>query len=182
MVRLPKFAKAMVALCMALMFLAAPVAQNVAPAQPVASTELERENSDIYKMFHKLGRGVVNVLTGWVEIPKQIAKEWTRTDPITGTVLGVFKGIVVAVARTFVGAYEVISFPFPVPSDYQVIMEPEFVLPTVWGDRLPLYRDEFKGTAGSIDNAVDYGSSNPAVGNPSTYQSKSVSGPTSRTY
>jgi putative exosortase-associated protein (TIGR04073 family) len=182
MARLPKIVNALLAVFIAVFMMAAPVAQNMASAQPMASTELERENSDINKMFHKLGRGVVNVLTGWVEIPKTIAKEWTKTDPITGTVTGAFKGVVVAIARTFVGFYEVISFPFPVPSDYQVIMEPEFVLPTVWGDRLPLYRDEFKGTAGSIENAVDYGSSNPALGNPSNYKSKSVSGSTSRSY
>lgn len=163
MVRDQRFMMVAVAILAVAFLTFAPVARQAAFAQPVASTELERDSSDINKMFHKLGRGVTNVLTGWVEIPKQIAREWTRTDPITGTIVGACKGVVVAVARTFVGAYEVISFPFPVPSDYQVIMEPEFVLPTVWGDRLPLYRDEFKGTAGSIDNAVDYGSSNAGV-------------------
>ncbi len=135
----------------------APTMATVAPAQSV-DEDVYRENTDIEKIFHKLGRGIVNVLTGWVEIPKNIAREWRRTDPFTGTILGLIKGVGWAIARTFAGFYEVISFPFPVPRNYEPIMYPEFVLPTVWGDRLPLYRDEFLGTGGGIDPALDYGS------------------------
>ncbi len=130
----------------------------------MTSAELERENSDVNKMFHKLGRGVVNIFTGWLEIPKQTAIEWRRTDPFTGTVLGLVKGTWLGVARTFAGVYEVVSFPFPIPRNYEPIMEPEFVLPTIWGERLPLFRDEFTGTSGAIDGAIDYGTSNPSVG------------------
>lgn len=119
--------------------------------------DTERESSDIGKMFHKLGRGVTNLLLGWIELPKNIAAEWRRTDPFTGTILGTFKGIGWTVARTFAGAYEIISFPFPVPRDYQPIMNPEFVLPTVWGDRLPLYRDEYMAASANADAAVDFG-------------------------
>lgn len=142
-------------------FTVSPTASTVVQAQITSAAEIEQENSDINKMFHKLGRGIVNVFTGWLEIPKQTAQEWRRTDPFTGTVLGVVKGVVWGVARTFAGFYEVISFPFPVPSNYEPVMEPEFVLPTIWGERLPLFRDEFTGTntGGAVDSAIDYGSS-----------------------
>ncbi len=159
MLRLQKTLATMMMILAVGFFALGPTTAQIAPAQVTSAGEVERENSDINKMFHKLGRGVANVLTGWLEIPKQTAQEWRRTDPFTGTILGVIKGCVWGIARTFAGFYEIISFPFPVPSNYEPIMEPEFVLPTVWGERLPLFRDEFQGTGGSaIDGAIDYGS------------------------
>jgi putative exosortase-associated protein (TIGR04073 family) len=146
-------------------FLLAPTSNRQVHA--VISTsiaEVERENTDVYKMSHKLGRGVMNILTGWVEIPKQTAKEWQATDPLTGTIMGVTKGFVTAVTRTIVGVFEVVSFPFPVPRNYEPVMEPEFVLPTVWGERLPMYRDEFTSGSGSVQNSIDYGSNKTTSG------------------
>jgi putative exosortase-associated protein (TIGR04073 family) len=149
----------------------APSTAAVATAQSEIDEDVYRENTDIERMFHKLGRGIVNVFTGWIEVPKNIAKEWRKTDPFTGTVLGFVKGLGWGFIRTFAGFYEIISFPFPVPRNYEPIMEPEFVLPTVWGERLPIYRDEFIGTGGAIDAAVDYSA-------PST----TTAGGSSRTY
>ncbi len=119
----------------------------------------QRDRSDINLMFHKLGRGVSNVLLGWIEIPRNIAREWRKTDPFTGTILGSIKGVGWTVARTLAGVYEIVSFPFPVPGDYDPIMKPEFILPTVWGDRLPLFQDEYMAAAANTDAAVDYGRS-----------------------
>jgi len=126
--------------------------------------DVYRDNSEINKMFHKLGRGVSNVLLGWVEIPKNVAQEWRRTEPFTGTIVGVIKGVGWAVARTVAGLYEVVSFPFPVPRDYQPIMYPEFVLPSVWGERLPIYRDEFLAGEAGQSRAVGSVSGQPSYG------------------
>lgn len=156
--RFSKMFAAVIALVAVLTLSLTPATSPKVYAASSSDEDIYRENSEVQKIFHKLGRGVVNLLTGWVEIPKTVAKEWRRTDPFTGTVMGLVKGIVWAVARTFAGFYEIISFPFPVPRNYEPILEPEFVLPTVWGERLPLYRDEFMGTNGAIDSAVDYGS------------------------
>ena len=49
-----------------------------------AHAQLERRDSDFDKMLHKLGRGIVNVLTGWMEVPKEVAEAWRETDPVTG--------------------------------------------------------------------------------------------------
>lgn len=139
--------------------------------------DVYRENTDIQKMFHKLGRGVSNVLLGWVEIPKNIAREWRRTEPFTGTITGSIKGFGWAVARTMSGFYEIISFPFPVPRNYEPIMYPEFVLPSVWGERLPIYQDEFLASEAGRTPALS------ATGQPTHGQSfpRSVSG-TVRSY
>lgn len=116
-----------------------------------------RENTDLEKMAHKLGRGVTNLLFGWIEIPRQIAKGWRETEPFTGTIVGLVKGVGWGFARTVAGAYEIITFPFPVPRDYVPVMQPEFVLPTVWGDRLPLFSDEYMAGSGGTGAALDYG-------------------------
>lgn len=99
--------------------------------------EMHRNQSDTGKMFHKLGRGVVNVFTCWVEIPRQIAKEWEKTDPVSGFAVGAAKGIGWGFARFASGIYETFTFPLPVPPDYAPLMEPEFVVTDVWGDPVP---------------------------------------------
>lgn len=141
--------------------LAATVTMLPASVRAQADEDVYRENTDIQKIFHKLGRGIVNVLTGWVEIPKNIAHEWRETEPFTGTIIGLIKGIGWTFARTFAGVYEIISFPFPVPRDYQPLMRPEFVLPSVWGDRLPIYQDEFKAGTATKAPAMDYSTGKP---------------------
>lgn len=103
----------------------------------VEASDIYREQSAIDAMMEKLGRGLVNILTGWVEIPKNIAKKWRETDPFTGFVVGGIKGIGWGFARTMVGVYETVTFPFPIPRDYQPLMEPEYILPSVWGEELP---------------------------------------------
>jgi len=83
----------------------------------------------------------VNVLTGWMEVPKNIAVEWKKTEPFTGTIMGTIKGLGWGVGRTATGVYDIITFPLPIPEGYKPLMEPEFILPDLWGKDLP-YFDE----------------------------------------
>lgn len=101
------------------------------------SADIERDQSDAGKMLHKLGRGITNVLTCWVEIPRNIANEWEQTDPATGLVMGTVKGIGWGFTRLATGVYEAVTFPFPIPQGYGPMMEPEFVVTDVWGDHVP---------------------------------------------
>jgi len=98
---------------------------------------LEPERRDIALMFRKLGRGAVNVLTGWVEVPANIAEAWAETDPFTAIVVGGVEGIGWGFVRTATGVYEVVTFPFPFPDDYEPIIRPEFILPAIWGEPAP---------------------------------------------
>jgi len=75
----------------------------------------------------KLGRGVANILTGWLEIPKNIYNTSIEANPMVGITVGTAKGIGMSIVRTGAGVYEVITFPFPLPEDYVPILEPEFV-------------------------------------------------------
>ena len=78
----------------------------------------------------KMGRGVVNILTGWIEIPKQIHLGKQANNPVTGIGRGLFKGASLAVLRSGVGLYEAVTFPLPYPrgfsSPYQDLALPDY--------------------------------------------------------
>ena len=76
---------------------------------------------------HKLLRGLANILTGWVEIPKNIYDTAIEDNIFSALTLGLVRGIGMAIIRTGAGIYEIVTFPFPVPEDYAPIMEPEYV-------------------------------------------------------
>ena len=75
----------------------------------------------------KLGRGLANVLTGWVELPKNIYDTSVEENILSGLTMGLAKGVGMTIVRTGAGIYETITFPFPIPEDYQPVLEPEFV-------------------------------------------------------
>jgi len=77
--------------------------------------------------FTKLGRGVANTLTGWVEIPKNIYNTSVEDNALAGMTLGLAKGAGMTIVRTGAGIYEIATFPFPLPEDYKPILEPEYV-------------------------------------------------------
>ncbi len=68
--------------------------------------------------IHKAGRGLVNVLTGWIEIPKQIHQGSQEENPMTGLGWGLVKGFGMTVLRAGVGMYEALTFLIPYPKDY----------------------------------------------------------------
>ncbi|MCK5161564.1 MAG: exosortase system-associated protein, TIGR04073 family [Candidatus Aureabacteria bacterium] len=76
----------------------------------------------------KLCRGIANVATGWVEIIRQTYEESIASNPLRGLTVGLFKGLVMAVARTGSGAYDIVTFPVPFPNDYDSLVQPEFIL------------------------------------------------------
>ena len=109
----------------------------ITPAMAAVTPDFDRDQSDIGKMLHKLGRGVLNVFTSPVEIPRNIAIEWDRTDPVTGIIMGGVKGIAWGFARFATGVYEAFTFPLPVPPNYEAMMRPEFVITDIWGATIP---------------------------------------------
>ncbi len=68
--------------------------------------------------IHKLGRGATNVLTCWIELPKNFHIGMQEQNPVLGVVVGLFKGIGLGATRLALGVYEVVSFPIPYPKDY----------------------------------------------------------------
>jgi len=75
----------------------------------------------------KLGRGTMNILDATVEIPGTMIRMGEEKGG-QGVFEGVFVGAVNMVKRAAVGVYEVVTFPFPVPADYEPILdEPQFL-------------------------------------------------------
>ena len=68
--------------------------------------------------IHKVGRGVVNVLTSWIELPKNIHLGTQEDNPVLGAAWGLVRGTGLTATRLVVGAYEAITFPLPYPKDF----------------------------------------------------------------
>lgn len=75
----------------------------------------------------KLGRGLGNVLTGWIELPKNIYDTSVEDNVLSGLTIGLAKGVGMTIVRTGAGVYETVTFPFPIPEGYNPVIEPEFV-------------------------------------------------------
>ena len=94
----------------------------------IALPAFAEEGSVIEKMGKKLGRGIVNIVTGWVELPMNIYDTSVDTNnPLMGITYGTLKGLGMAVVRTGAGAYDTVTFLFPMPQDYSPILQPEFI-------------------------------------------------------
>lgn len=79
-------------------------------------------------MGKKLVRGIANVATGWVELPKAIVEKSVEEDPFTGVVLGTLEGSAKTIMRTGAGAYEAGTFFIPLPGNYEPVTQPETML------------------------------------------------------
>jgi len=78
--------------------------------------------------INKLGRGFVNTLTGWMEVFYTANKKFREHDnDVFQGMTAIPEGVVRAIIRTSVGVYETLTFPLPIPANYEVIVEPEFL-------------------------------------------------------
>lgn len=75
-------------------------------------------------MGKKLGRGVVNTSTGWVEFPKALYAVNEEWGPGVALTLGGLHGLEVVVVRTLAGVYEAATFPVPLPAEYVPVVLP----------------------------------------------------------
>ena len=75
----------------------------------------------------KFTRGFVNIVTGWVEIPKRIYETSQTAGTAAGFTWGTLRGIGYGFVRTMAGLYELFTFPFPAPPNYEPVILPEYV-------------------------------------------------------
>ncbi len=68
--------------------------------------------------IHKMGRGLTNVLTGWIELPKQVHLGSQQDRPLAGLSWGLVKGLGMTVLRSGLGVYEAVTFPIPYPKEF----------------------------------------------------------------
>jgi putative exosortase-associated protein (TIGR04073 family) len=99
--------------CLALAILLCVGFATVAPAQEMTATR-------------KFGRGLAGLTLGVLELPGNIAQEWRNDGPLSGLTIGFIMGLAKIPARTLVGAYELVSAPFPLPAGYEAPLAPEY--------------------------------------------------------
>ena len=105
-------------LALALVVALAPCALAHAPDRDGDST-LSRETPTA-----KLGRGLMEMMTGFLEFPGNIYAE-TRDDGLaSGLTIGFAKGIGMIPVRELVGVYEFVTAPIEVPDDYEPVLDP----------------------------------------------------------
>ncbi len=79
------------------------------------------------KALTKLTRGVTNIVTGWVEIPKRVQETTQESGALAGFTWGLLRGLGHGFIRTAAGGYELLTFPFPAPPGYEPVIQPEYV-------------------------------------------------------
>ena len=81
------------------------------------------------KPGHKLEKGVIQLTTSVIDIPKAIYNESvSRNNPLTGTAVGLLKGVGNAFSHIFSGLFNIVTCPFPKP-EMDATMFPE-IAPT----------------------------------------------------
>lgn len=94
---------------------------------PRASAQDEHTPEQIVDgMSVKFCRGIVNMVTCPVELPKQIYTS-TRDRGLTGPFVGLLKGTGMTVYRVVCGALETALFIVPAPGFYEPIPRPAYV-------------------------------------------------------
>jgi putative exosortase-associated protein (TIGR04073 family) len=76
--------------------------------------------------FKKLGRGVVNLVTCAGEVPDNVMTTYHESGVFDALGLGLCKGFTLMIVRGFLGLYETVTFLFPLPEDYQSVIQPDF--------------------------------------------------------
>jgi putative exosortase-associated protein (TIGR04073 family) len=74
----------------------------------------------------KLQRGFLNIALSPVEFSNEIVKLKKADTALPSWFVGIIKGSFNAVGRGVVGAFEILTFPVPVPSNYAPVVKPEF--------------------------------------------------------
>ena len=72
----------------------------------------------------KLGRGAENILTSPLEFLIQYKMAAEENGGITTFVKGTLYGLGMTAVRILGGAYEIVTFPIPVPENYAPLMDP----------------------------------------------------------
>ena len=103
---------------------------GVAMADTFRTVDSASAEEVVAGMSAKASRGLVNVATGWLELPRQIHSTYREHGPVQGCLVGPFKGIGMMAVRTFSGVLEFATFYLAFPGFYDPYLEPRYV----WDD------------------------------------------------
>ena len=81
----------------------------------------------------KFNRGMINVINGWCEIPRQMVVSFQDDGPLLFIPSGLFAGVGMTLVRTMYGGFEVGTFYTPINVTYKSLLAPDYV----WGPISP---------------------------------------------
>jgi putative exosortase-associated protein (TIGR04073 family) len=93
---------------------------------PCHAQEEPKPESIVGKMSFKFVRGITNVATSVVEIPKQ-SYLTVRDQGGVGYVVGPIRGLGMTIYRAFIGSVETVFFMVPQPGYYDPMVDPDYV-------------------------------------------------------
>lgn len=86
------------------------------------------EKMDSNKALTKFSRGVTNVATSPGEFVTQIPTAMEQSpDYLTGFIVSLGRGLGYGLLRAGSGIYDIVTSPFPGPTNYKPIMKPETI-------------------------------------------------------
>jgi putative exosortase-associated protein (TIGR04073 family) len=60
-------------------------------------------------------------------MPKQIYRKVHEDGAVRGILIGPIEGLGMALVRSTAGAYEIVTFPIPMPPGYEPMFRPEYI-------------------------------------------------------
>jgi len=96
-----------------------------------------QEGQCAHRLKAKLKRGVINIATGWLEVPRTVIRSFRKRDYFVAIVVSPAEGVGWAVARTASGAFDVVTCAFATTEGDTGLIQPETLLPPRWGEALP---------------------------------------------
>ena len=121
-----KFLAVLAAACVVSFSVAAAENQTAAPAAAECSS------CSCEKNFYNMGRGLVNIVTCWLEVPRCLIYHNSQV-PVMGAVVGACEGAGLTVIRAFAGVADFLSFGFMTDSIYETTYDfKEWVWDSRW--------------------------------------------------
>ncbi len=100
---------------------------GMARADSYRTIETSSPQEVVDGMMNKAGRGMANVATGWLELPKQIYTTSKEDGLAKGIFIGPLKGLGMTLVRTVAGVGEFATFFIAYPGFYDPYMDPPYV-------------------------------------------------------
>jgi putative exosortase-associated protein (TIGR04073 family) len=100
---------------------------GVAGADSYRNIENSSPQEVVEGMTTKAGRGLANMTTGWLELPKQIYTTSKEDGTAKGILLGPLKGLGMTLVRTVAGVGEFVTFFVAYPGFYDPYFDPAYV-------------------------------------------------------